>query len=216
MLQELVESRRSCRAFLPDSVPREVIERMLATAAGTPSWSNTQPWKVFVVSGAAMEALRADLRQVDGPPRPEIPFPESFPDDAQGRRRESGRELYEAVGIALDDREASRLEIRRNFDFFGAPHVAVVTVPAEMGAYAVLDCGLWLQTFLLAAQAEGLASIPQAAPAGRAYVLREHLPIPDGRSILASVAFGWEDATHPTATVRPRRAALSETTVFLD
>jgi hypothetical protein len=46
-----ITSRRSIRAFLPTPVPRPDIERILEVAARAPSGTNTQPWKVHVLTG---------------------------------------------------------------------------------------------------------------------------------------------------------------------
>ena len=53
--------RRSTRAFRPDPVPRETVERILALAARAPSGSNIQPWKVHVLAGATRARVVASL-----------------------------------------------------------------------------------------------------------------------------------------------------------
>lgn len=216
VLDALTRDRWSCRGFLSTPVADDIIQRMLTIAGRAPSWSNTQPWRLTVVSGNALEALRDDLRAASGTPEPDVEFPRGYPDAEQARRRANGRLLFETLGIARDDRSASRREVLRNFDLFDAPHLVVVCVPREMGAYAVLDCGLWIQAFLLAAQAEAIASIPQAAVAGRAAVVRRHLGIPDTLDVLASVAFGYADLEHQTVQVRPARDPIAEIVTFVN
>ncbi|MEY8838547.1 nitroreductase family protein, partial [Cribrihabitans sp. XS_ASV171] len=44
-LDDLLAQRHSCRAFLPDAVPREEIEQVLSAARRVPSWCNAQPWE---------------------------------------------------------------------------------------------------------------------------------------------------------------------------
>ena len=48
-VEEAITGRHSVRAFLPDPVPREVIERILLSAGRAPSGTNAQPWKVWVL-----------------------------------------------------------------------------------------------------------------------------------------------------------------------
>ena len=50
-------SRRSIRAFLPTPVPRAEIEAILEAASRAPSGTNTQPWKVYVVTGESLARL---------------------------------------------------------------------------------------------------------------------------------------------------------------
>src|SRR5258705_6831717 len=61
VLEELLSERYSCRAFLPQPVPRATIERVLTAAQRTASWCNSQPWQVVVASGAAKERFRAAI-----------------------------------------------------------------------------------------------------------------------------------------------------------
>ena len=52
-----IESRFSCRAFLPDPVPRETVADILRVASRAASGTNTQPWKVYVLMGGARDSL---------------------------------------------------------------------------------------------------------------------------------------------------------------
>ncbi|MGT2477521.1 nitroreductase [Paraburkholderia terrae] len=211
-LWRVLRGRHSCRAFRADAVPRPVIERILAIAQCTPSWCNTQPWQLVVVSGAAASAFRAALLAHVGAsePAPDIEFPRAYQGVYQERRRACGLQLYDAVGVTRGDRVASGHQARENFRFYGAPHVAIVTTDAELGQYGAIDCGAYVSTFMLAAQAHGVACIAQAALASRAPFIREWLGIPDGRVVVCGISFGHEDVAHPANQFRTPRAAPGE------
>lgn len=217
-LDALLESRHSCRAFRSDPVPREVVEEVLALAQRTPSWCNTQPWQVHVTSGAATERLRSGVRDfvAGGGFAPDLPFPQEYVGVHRERRRECAGRLYESLGIAPDDRAASAAQTFRNFDLFDAPHVAVVTTDEVLGVYGVLDVGLWVHGFLLAATSRGIATVPQAALAGCAPFLREHLAIPAGRQVICAVSFGYADEEHPANSFRTTRAAPEDVVTWLE
>lgn len=53
---DAVESRRSVRKYLPEPVPREVIDRALSAALLAPNSSNLQPWEIFLVSSLEKKA----------------------------------------------------------------------------------------------------------------------------------------------------------------
>ena len=61
IVDEVIASRRSIRAFLPTPVAKEDIEALLKVASGAPSGSNTQPWKVYVLSGQTRQRLSAEI-----------------------------------------------------------------------------------------------------------------------------------------------------------
>jgi nitroreductase len=56
--RDAVISRRSIRAFDPDEVPRALLERILTDALRAPSWGNTQPWGLNIVSGKPLDRIK--------------------------------------------------------------------------------------------------------------------------------------------------------------
>lgn len=216
VLERLLAERWSCRGFLDRQVPRETIDRLLTVSQRTPSWCNTQPWHLMITSGEATVKLReALLASFDGSGT-DFDFPASYQGVFQERRRASGWQLYDAVGIEKGDREASTAQTLRNFEFFGAPHVAILTTEADLGVYGAIDCGLFVDSFLLAAQALGLGAIAQAALAARAPFLREWFGLPDNRMVVCGISFGYADSDHVTATYRTSRAELKAAATFVE
>ncbi|GAC68524.1 putative nitroreductase [Gordonia soli NBRC 108243] len=213
----LMSTRWSCRAFSSRPVPRTEIAKILEAARKTPSWCNTQPWHVDITEGRATDDLRAALRAAiaDGPGQnPDIEFPTSYEGVYRDRRRESGFQLYESLGIEKSDRAGSARQMLRNFDFFDAPHVAIVTTEPALGAYGAVDCGLFVQSFVLAAHSLGIATIPQAALATQAPVIREHLGLDQKRHVLIGVSFGYPDITSPVNGYRTSRRSTEEVATF--
>jgi nitroreductase len=218
-LETWLRERYSCRAFLPKPVPRPVIERILTLAQRTASWCNCQPWQVAVASGAGLARLREALlaRHAQGEP---VQMDYSPPREYRGvyleRRRESGYQLYDAVGIARGDRAAYQCQADRNVVMFDAPHVAIITCDEALGTYGAIDCGGYVSTFLLAARADGVASVPQAALAMYPEVLRRELGLGEDRRVVCGISFGYEDTAHPANQYRTRRAAVEDVVSWID
>ncbi len=212
----LLASRSSCRAFLPDPVPDDVIVEILTMAQQTPSWCNTQPWQVAVTEGAATDRFRRGLAEavVTVGQAPDIAFPTDYLGVYRDRRKECALALYSSLGIA-GDRQASAAQTMKNFDLFDAPHVAIVTTDAALGTYGAVDCGLYLNTFLLAAQSLGVATVPQAAIAGCAPYVRDFFEIEDDREVLCAISFGYPDLTHPANAFRTTRADLDSVVTWV-
>lgn len=213
-LEELLDTRWSCRAYLPEPVPRELITRVLQLAQRSASWCNTQPWQTIITEGAGTErfrsALAAHAAEHGGQLQPDIPMPAQYTGIHLERRRESGWQLYNALGIARGDREASGRQAFKNFELFGAPHCAIITVDASQGAYGALDTGLYVSNFLLAAQSVGLGAIPQAALATYGPFVRDFFDIPADRAVLLGISFGWPDTEHLANSYRTNRAAIDQ------
>ncbi len=143
-------------------------------------------------------------------------FPLEYHGIYKDRRRSCGFQLYDAVGIAHGDREASNRQALENFRFFGAPHVAIVTVDAALRTYGAVDCGAYVTTFMLAAAALGVASIAQASLASYSSFIREYFGIPGDRLILCGISFGYEDQTHPVNAFRTQREPQTEVVEWWD
>lgn len=212
LLDRLLEARHSCRSFRPDPVPRPVIERIIRSAGRTASWCNAQPWRLIVTSRDATERFRRGLCEhaAATAAQPDLPFPRAYRGAYLQRRRACGFALYDSVGIARGDREASGKQARENFRLFGAPHTAIVTTDEALGVYGAVDCGAFVSTFMLAAASLGVASIAQASVAAHAPFVRAHFGIGDDRQIVCAISFGYEDHGHPANGFRTGRADLGE------
>lgn len=217
-LHDLMSTRWSCRRFTDVPVPHETIEKIINAARFTPSWCNTQPWHVHVTEGEATNNFRTALReQVAADPggNPDLPFPESYEGVYQDRRRASGLQLYESLGITRGDRAASGRQMFENFELFGAPHVAVVTTDSSLGVYGAVDCGLFVNSFLLAAHSLGIATIPQAALASQSPLIREHFGLPPHRLVVVGISFGYPDLAHPANSFRTGRQEFDDVVTWV-
>jgi nitroreductase len=219
VLEDLLGERYSCRAYRPDPVPRPIIGRMLTAAQRTASWCNSQPWQVVIASGAAKERFRAAIYAAASSGAPDdgdFSFPREYRGVYLERRRESGFQLYNTLGIARGDRAAYARQALENFNFFGAPHVAIIHSDEALGIYGAIDCGAYVGNFLLAAQALGLGAIPQAALAHQSGLIRRHFGLGDDRRVVCGISFGFPDRDHKINSYRTSRAGISDTATFVD
>jgi nitroreductase len=219
VLENLLAQRFSCRAFKPNPVPRDTIERLLNAAQKTASWCNSQPWQLVITSGEATRKFRDALYPVAASGAPlngDFPFPREYRGVYLERRRESGFQLYNTLGIARGDKAAYQKQALENFNFFGAPHVAIVTSDEALGVYGAVDCGGYVNNFMLAAQALGLASVPQAALAFHSQVVREHFGLGCDRRVVCGISFGYADRDHKVNSYRTSRASIADAVTFID
>ena len=218
VLEGLLDARYSCRAYKADPVPRPVIERIVRAAQRTASWCNSQPWHVTIMSGAETGKFRKVMYETaasGAESAPDFPWPREYVGVYQARRRESGFQLYDAVGIAKGDKMAAARQALENYNFFGAPHVAIITTTEPLGVYGAVDCGAYVGNFMLAALALGVGSIAQAALARRSDVVREHLKLADDRRVVCGISFGYPKHDHIINSYRTSRAPLSEAVTFV-
>ena len=217
--EQVIRERYSCRRYRPEQVDAQTLRRILDISRQTPSWCNTQPWHVLMVSGEAMEEFRVKLyghAAGGAAPRPDFAFPLRYEGIYRERRKVCGVQLYQSLRIGREDRTAAAEQSLENFRFFGAPHVALITTEEDLGVYGAVDCGLYVSNFMLAAQNLGVASIAQAALASYPDFIRGHFGLPPTRKFICGISLGYADPAHPINAYRTARASEAESVTWVE
>jgi nitroreductase len=218
-VSEAVSSRRSVRAFLHRPVSRETIERVLDKARRAPSGGNVQPWNAVVLAGEPLERLKVAVAEAlslgkAGRSMEYAIYPAGLDGRYEDYRFDIGEKMYEALGIAREDKAGRLGQFAANFRAFGAPILMLVHTPRYMGLPQWSDLGMWLQTVMLLLREEGLDSCPQEAWAMYGAQVREHARIPDDHIFFCGMAIGFRDPDTPVNQFEVARAPLSEMVRF--
>ncbi|MGE5183004.1 MAG: nitroreductase, partial [Acidobacteriota bacterium] len=215
-LAELWKARASMRAFKPEPIPRATLVEMFAAAQDAPSWCNVQPWRVAVTEPPTTGKLAAAMVAAakSALPHAEVPFPLDYPPPYQQHRVACGVALYQAMGVARDDKAGRYDAWLRNYALFDAPHVAIVACDKRLGPYAYVDVGVWLGYVLTAAAALGIDTCPMASLAAYPEPLRAQLPIADTDTILFGLALGRADEAAPANRCRTTRDPVEANVSF--
>lgn len=220
-LEEAMRTRRSIRAFLPEPVPRPLIERVLELASRAPSGNNAQPWKVYVITGAARDRLGAALRQAyDDPDQSAyqaeyLYYPRQWIAPFQDRRRKVGWDLYGLLGLTRENKAGMHAQHARNYAFFDAPVGLMFTINRIMQQGSWLDYGMFLQSVMLAARAHGLDTCPQAAFVPYHTVVARELGFPEEEMLVCGMALGYADPDAVENTLYSEREPVSRFATFM-
>ena len=192
---EAMHARRSIREFEPELVPAETIRQLVEAAGHAPSSKNTQPWRLYLVQGAALDALRADyLAAFDAGESPRSPYvysPNPLPEAWSGRAKECGIGFFKHKGIGRDDKEKRLAHDRENFRFFGAQQVFFIGTQASAYAHGTFfDCGFVLDNLMLGLTSLGYGSCPQYSVIMYADLLKKHIPGTEDTLFIAGLPFG--------------------------
>ncbi len=227
-LSSLLHSRRSVRDFQSTPVPQSVLEEIIADASQAPSWSNTQPYRLAIASGDVRDRLATSLTHhferasaaqrggwmaklrllatPGGMPDGDFEVNFEYPQSLQAQRRATGHGLYQLLNIARTDHAARHAQMRRNFEFFGAPTAIFIFVHGGLREFSVLDAGIFLQSLMLSAQARGLGTCAQGALASWGSPVRAEFDVPRDYKLIAGVSIGYP-STHIINTYNPGRLA---------
>lgn len=226
-VDEAIRSRHSVRAFLDRPVEQQIIKDILDVACRAPSGTNTQPWKVYVITGKKRTEMidRVCTAQVESFQNPALAsqyketfayYPETWISPFIDRRRENGWGLYGLLGIQNGEKEKMAAQQLRNFQLFDAPVGLYFTVNKIMGIGAKMDISMMIQNVMVAAKARGLDTCPQAAWNHFHPIVLDVLGAPDDEELVCAIALGYADPEHIVNTFITPREPVENFTVFLD
>lgn len=196
-VEGLLRARRSVRAYKPDPLSREQVLAILQAASTAPSNSNTQPWRVYVLTGAPKQQLGEDLVKAfrEGRAQPPAHFPNPLPTEFGTRQAEFAARYYACLEIDREDTAARARQTQRNYTFFGAPVGLVFSIDARLYPHSWLDLGLFVQNVMIAAKARGIDTCPQASFAPFHEVIASHLGMPPEEVTVCGMAMGFGDGS---------------------
>jgi nitroreductase len=217
----------SVRAFTSKPVEKSVLSHLLEVASRAPSGTNTQPWKVYVLQGAsrdslvdkvcaAHDAVRADPSLATQYVEAYDYYPEKWVSPYIDRRRENGWGLYGLLGIGKGDKDQMHAQHQRNYRFFDAPVGLMFTIDRVLGRGSMLDYGMFIQSIMVAARGQGLATCPQAAWNGFASIILPHIGAGPDEMLVCGLALGYADETATVNAFHTPRVPVQDFTTWLD
>ena len=227
IVDEAILSRRSIRAFTAQPVTKEAVAELLAVASRAPSGTNTQPWKVYVLQGASRTDLADKVCAVHDATRQDPTlaakyqeeydyYPQKWVSPYIDRRRENGWSLYGLLGIGKADKDKMHAQHQRNYRFFDAPVGLMFTMDRVMGRGSLVDFGMFLQNFMVAARGRGLDTCPQAAWNGFAKIIMPHIGATPDEMLVCGMALGYADQSALVNTLTTPRVPVEQFTNWLD
>lgn len=212
---QAMQARRSIREFGPELVPMETVRQVVEAAGRAPSSKNTQPWRLFLVQGAALESLKRDyLAAFDSGVKPSPGYrysPDPLPEAWAARAKTCGIGIFKHKGIGRDDADKRRAHDRENFHFFGAKQVFFIGTSATSNANGTfVDCGFVLDNLMLALTSLGFGSCPQFSAVCYPDILRKHIPGSEDTVFIAALPFGRPKAGSHVNQFQPDRLPVDE------
>ena len=199
---EAIHTRKATRAMLSTPISEVTIKELIELAGRTPSWGNSQPWEVYVVTGEKLANLkmrwRKEFSQGIPPARPDISAPGHKDWDKVPRCRESilqwKKHRLEEMNISSEQYDKYSMDLM--LDFYHAPVCIYLGLHQSHGAYSFYDIGAYGQTLMLAATERGIQSIPAFSFVYFGDILHEELNIPESISLFMGVCLGYADDSH--------------------
>lgn len=218
-VSEAVDSRTSCRSFLDRPVDGAVVRSILEQAKRAPSGGNLQPWHVYVLAGAPLQQLLANIQaelrvHPEGKGTEFDVYPKQLREPYRSRRFKCGEDLYATINVPREDRPSRLRQYARNYAAFGAPLVLFFAMDRQMGIAQWVDLGMFMQTIMLLAREQGLHTCPQESWAVWHKSIGSFLELPPELMFFCGMALGYRDESAPINRLRTDRASLDEFAVL--
>jgi nitroreductase len=191
-----IKTRKSIRSFKPDPIPSEVMNKILQAASASPSYTNTQPWEVVVVSGKKKNELAKKLLNLAKKKAlacPDLPIPKDWPAAMDERAREHGARRLSTLGLSRDDGEGREKLRLMNFEFYGAPCAVLLFMDGSLDGWSIFDMGLFTQNLILAAHSLGVESCIQASVTNYAREIKKSLGVAESKKLVICISMGYMD-----------------------
>jgi nitroreductase len=213
-LKEAIQNRRTIRHFLPDSVPEETIKALITDALWAPSWKNAQPWEMVVATGEILERFKKENNEAllaGKTSMPDIPIPKDLPEPFQRRYAELNRQVYEALSIDANDTQGRIQYYAHMYALFDAPALILIVLDKGLAVeYAMLDIGLFVQTFCLLAHERLLGTAILSAAVHCPDIAHRIFAIAEDKLLIVGIALGLPRKDVPVNTFERKRGTLEE------
>ncbi len=210
-VEDVIKSRHAVRDFTDQPVAKETIQEIVRLAQQTPSWVNSEPWRVYAATGQSLTQIRQgclDLAAQKVATNPDLKTMSR--DDWDPRPQKLMKDWgHDLVHSFTDFAEAHTVMTGASDALNNAPAILFVTIPKQTPDWAILDAGAFMQSLLLAATAKGLGSIPTYNSVRYPQVVRQALGIPEAERLLVGVELGYESPAKVNA-FRAQRPDLSD------
>ena len=214
-----LKGRMSIRGFKPEPVPRSLLQEVFDLARWSPSYKNSQPWEVLLLSGERKEALSREmlrLLEAGAPNSPDLAAPDEWPPAEEAKINHLYQSREEAMGIDLRDPKVIRKAKKANYSFYGAPHAVYLFQEKTLSQWSLFDLGLFAQNLMLAAHAKGLGTVPQAFVTDYAQEIKEFLGIPASKRLVLGLSLGYPDPAAPVNQLRTDRSSVEDFVRWLE
>jgi len=213
-LKETIRNRRTIRCFLPDPVPEQTIKELIADALWAPSWKNAQPWEMVVVTGEILERFKKENKEAlfgGQTSIPDIPIPKSLPSPFKDRYVALNEQVYKAQSIDVHDTKGRLHYYAQMYALFDAPALILLLLEKRLPIeYAMLDIGIFVQTFCLLAYDRSLGTAILSAAVHCPDIVHRIFSIPDTRLLVVGIALGSPVVDAPVNNFERKRGALEE------
>ena len=187
--KQLMLERHSVRKFTSKEIPKDVLNDIISTSLLSPSWTNSQPWKLYIASGKALnEIKKAWLNNYETKVERKPDIPIAHRDEFSELSQKNMGELIKTFKEFTNDDIMTY-----NYIMFNAPTVIYFTLNKGYSKWSTYDLGSISMALMLAAKDRGIDSIQATSVVVFPDVLRKVLKIPDDEDIIIGIAFGYEE-----------------------
>lgn len=215
-IENAIKERKSIRAFKPDSVPHEILEKITKLALHAPSAINLQPWELFIITGEEKNRLSRTIfkayqeKKISCGPSLNKPLPKAI--TSRGAATKQQQKSY----IEQMNTDFDTFVNEGSCNFYGAPAVILICIDDSFSKSHYVDIGIILGYLLLSAHNYEIDACPIGLISSYADEIKDLLNIPQNKVLIIGIAVGYADMSKPVNQFKSEREDYSKLVTWID
>lgn len=191
---EIIQKRRSIRCFNNQrKIPRETLIEIIREAQQTPSWANSQPWRVYMAIGNTLEGIKKDHHTASSQGmRGHAEFSTMHREAWAGTTRRNMATWSGQIQDHLGAEHAAEYSDSQR-DLFHAAAIVYLTIPSQSSLWSVFDLGAFSQTLMYSAVDKGVGTMSAYETVKYPEIVRKWMSIPATETVAMGIALGYAD-----------------------
>lgn len=188
--EKVVKERHSVRDFSEKDVSNDLLTKIVKVAQRTPSWTNSQPWKVYIAKGKALQQIKRSHLQKSQEGLPSNTEIKQISSTKWGKLPTENTQTFSNNLTKFLGDDAEKMG-KSQIELYNAPALVYLVAEKDVSPWMIYDIGAFSQTLMLAAKNEGVDSIPAYEIVRFPEDIHSALNIPDTEIIVAGIALGY-------------------------
>lgn len=215
-VEQALNERHATRWFTDQKIPKETLEKVISAASKVPSWVNSQPYKVHVVTGESLQNIRQDHQHLgdvgehghsDLPVMPRsnwsVQAQENMKKWTDGVAKSVGPDWQKVMGDA-----AGKL--------YNAQAVVYLTLPEGYSEWSLYDLGAFGVALMLAAKDAGIDSMPAYQFVSFPEEVRHNIQLADNEKLIMGIGLGYRATDAAVNRITSKRVPVDQMVTFHD
>ncbi|NLR09954.1 MULTISPECIES: nitroreductase [Lactobacillaceae] len=213
---QALNERHATRWFTDQQIPKATLEKIISAAEKVPSWVNSQPYQVHVVTGKALQSIRQEhqhLGDVGEHGHSDLPVMARSDWSSQAQDNMKGWSEGIAKSVGSDWQKVMGDAAGK---LYNAQAIVYLTLPEGYSEWSLYDLGAFGMALMLAAKDAGIDSMPAYQFVSFPEEVRHNIQLANNEKLIMGIGLGYRAADATVNRITSTRLPIDQMTTFHD